>query len=55
MILRTDSLALRVLLFVASPTMYLPLLFPLRVEPCRVGANTTDFVRVFLKRYPRTR
>jgi hypothetical protein len=53
MILRTDSLAFRFIVAVSSPTMYLPQLFPLRIEPCRVGTNTTDYARLFLKRYPR--
>jgi hypothetical protein len=46
MILRIDSLTLRVLMFIASPTCLLPPLLPLCVEHARVGDNTADYVRV---------
>ena len=46
LILNWDSRMLRFILWVNSPTMYLPRLFPLFVTPCRVGANMTDYVAV---------
>jgi len=46
MVLRENSFLVRVLLVVAYPAHWLPSLFPLRMERCRVGDNTTDFVKV---------
>jgi hypothetical protein len=48
MVLRSDSRALRVLLALVYPASFLPALLPVRVAPCRIGDNTTDFVRVSL-------
>jgi hypothetical protein len=46
MIVRTDSLIVRVLLLLANPTMRLPRVFPLYVRVVRVGQDTTTFCRV---------
>jgi len=47
MILRSNSFALRALLWVCWPCQYIPhRLVPLRVEACRVGQDYTSFVRV---------
>lgn len=50
MIIRADSLALRILLVFANPTMRLPSLFPLWITHARVGDNMTDYVRVTFRR-----
>lgn len=46
MIVRSNSKLLRVLMFINSPTQYLPRLFPLWVLAVRVGNDCTSFVRV---------
>jgi hypothetical protein len=46
MVLRENSFLVRALLVVANPVPWLPSLLPLCAERCRVGNNTTDFVRV---------
>lgn len=48
MVIRADSLFLRALLFVASPTPLLPRLLPIAVEHARVGNDYTSFVRVYI-------
>lgn len=51
MILRRDSLRFRILMFLWSPTPWLPPLFPLPwTEPVRVGTNTEDYIRVSLRK-----
>ena len=49
MIFRQSSVVVKVLLFLASPTYFLPQLFPLKIERARVGDNMTDYVRVSFK------
>lgn len=46
MVVREDSFLVRALLVIANPVPWLPSLLPMRMEQCRVGNNTTDFVRV---------
>lgn len=46
MIMKFDSLAMRVLMFLDSPTMLLPSLLGLRVERARVANDYDTFVRV---------
>ena len=47
MVLRENSFLVRALLVVANPVPWLPSLLPfVWIEQCRVGDNTTDFVRV---------
>jgi hypothetical protein len=47
MVLRENSFLVRALLVVANPVPWLPSLLPfVRMERCRVGDNTTDFVKV---------
>lgn len=50
MLMKANSILLRAMMFVASPTHLLPRLIPLCVEQVRVGNNYTDFVRVTLRR-----
>lgn len=50
MILHNRSIALRVLLFVWSPSQRMRPLFPLWITHARVGDNTRDYVRVSLRR-----
>ena len=46
MIVRTDSMIVRVLQVIANPTMCLPRLFPFYVRAVRVGLDTTTFCRL---------
>ena len=46
MLLKQNSRLLKVIMFINSPTMYLPRLFPLFVMNARVGTNMTDYVNV---------
>ncbi len=46
MVIRQDSIKFKALMLVYSPVPWLPALLPLRVEHCRVGDNTADFVKV---------
>jgi hypothetical protein len=46
MIIRRNSIALRVILLIASPVSWLPPLVSLYVLPVCVDKNTWDFVRV---------
>lgn len=52
MILRKDSRRFRALMFVWSPVAWLPPLFPLWVEPARVGNNYLDYVKIHFRNYP---
>jgi hypothetical protein len=47
MIAHENSFLVRALLIVANPAPWLPPLLPVRMERCRIGNNTTDFVRIF--------
>jgi hypothetical protein len=46
MVFRENSFVVRALLVITNPVPWLPSLLPMRMEQCRVGNNTTDFVRV---------
>lgn len=51
MIVRRDSLWFRTLMFLWSPTPWLPPLFPLPwTEAVRVGENTDDYIRITLRK-----
>lgn len=50
MLLRSNSLALRALMFASSPTYLLPALFPLWIMPARVGNDYETFVKVSFRR-----
>ena len=50
MVIRENSILLKVLLVLNNPTMRLPSLFPLWIEPTRVGANYTDYVKVSFRK-----
>ena len=50
MLIRSDSLALRALLFIASPVAWLPHIVPLWVEHARVGDDYDSWVRVTLRK-----
>ena len=49
MIFRQSSIIVKALLWLASPTYFLPQLFPLKIERARVGNNTTDYVKISFK------
>ena len=51
MLMRSDSFLLQVIMFISSPTMYLPSLIPLRIESVRIGQDCETFVRVYFKPY----
>jgi hypothetical protein len=48
LVMRKNSLRFRALMFLWSPTYFLPPLFGLWAEPARVGQNYTDWVKVRL-------
>ena len=50
MVMRESSILLKVLLFINNPSMRMPSLFPLWIEPARVGNNYTDYVKVSFRR-----
>lgn len=50
MIMRSDSKLLKILMFVNSPTQYLPRLFPLWVLAVRVQNDCTSFVSVTFRK-----
>ena len=49
MIVRRDSFKFKLIMFLWSPTQWLPPLFPLRTEHVRIGDNTTDYLRITFK------
>lgn len=50
MVMRESSILLKVLLFINNPSMRMPSLLPLWIEPARVGNNYTDYVKVSFRR-----
>jgi hypothetical protein len=53
MVVREKSFLVRALLVIANPAPWLPCLLPfLWIMPCRVGNNTTDYVRIYFARNP---
>lgn len=50
MLLKRTSRLLDLLLFLSSPSPFLPALLPLWIEHARVGTDNTSYVRVMLRR-----
>lgn len=50
MIVHRQSLKFRVLMFLWSPTQWLPPLFPMWTEQARVGTNCEDYIRVTFRK-----
>lgn len=46
MLMKSNGLALKVLMFIASPTMYLPVLLPIWITNVRIGNDCTSMVHV---------